>query len=301
MNVQFLTSNYISSVQWNKTISESVFPLTYAYTWYLNTVCDNWGAVLTDDYSVVIPLPLKTKFNQQHVYLPPFVPKLDLFYKKLPSTSIIENLFAEISNNVSSVNYSLNKFSGYNKEKISTKKVYYSIDLFNSYDKIYNEYSSFLKSNLNTNSANKYVVTGILSNEIISFLNKMNFFADAKYNEYLRKIISILSVKRLSSIIAVFSEKNELLGIGVYILSSYTADLTIAAAKNDDISILSLLIDKFIKINSNKVLTLNFECHFSNNISKLYAEFGAIKYYKTNIVYKKVPKIFRFFKKNKKY
>ena len=137
MSVQFLSSNYISTTRWNKTISDSVFPLTYAYSWYLNAVCDSWGAVLTDDYSVVIPLPLKMKFNQQHVFLPPFIPKLDLFYEKVPSTSTIEMLFNEIANNVASVNYTLNKYSDYNKEKISTQKVYYSLDLFNSYDKIY--------------------------------------------------------------------------------------------------------------------------------------------------------------------
>lgn len=300
MYTVFLKNEQINFAKWNKAISESAFPLTYAYSWYLDAVCENWGAIANSDYSMIMPLPYRTKFNQLIVYTPPMIPKLGYFFSRVNDKTITEQFLNSLPKNILSLQLPLNKLNTYNKDEQVTKRTYQSVDLYNLYTKNYTEYSTFLKNILETNQKT-YTISGLSINEIISFLNKIEYFSDAKNYNLLRRILSITTIKNLSSVLAVFTEKNELTGLGVFILSPYSADLLIIAAINDDINTLALIIDKFIKINSSKVLSLNFECNYSDNALKIFKEFGSTKYYRLNIAYKRFPKIFRFLasKKNK--
>ncbi len=297
MGIVYLKKNEINEQKWNKAISESVFPLTYAYSWYLNSICENWGAIVDEDYSFIMPLPYYTKFNQLHVYMPPFTPQLGIFFSKIQEKTIYSSIMNFIPNNMNSIQLVFNKTNNLHFEQNTSRKSYYSIDLYDNYNIIYKRYSAFLKQTIETNSNKKYIISGLSPNEIIMFLNNINYFKDNKLNDYLRKIISITTLKRLSTVLGIYSERNELIGTAIFILSSYTADLVLVAAENDDPQILALLIDKFIKINAGKIFSLNFECTHSTNAENLYSEFSAIKYYKSELYFKRLPKIFRFLSK----
>ncbi len=295
MEINYLKQDEIIESEWNKTISQSAYPLTYAYTWYLNTVCDQWDALVGEDYSILMPLPYRTKFNQIHIYTPPFVAQLGYFFKKSPDKSTIEKLFKSIPKNTNFFHCILNKLNIFNDEKFSYKKNYYSLDLYNNYEHIYNNYSQYIKKILEKKPEKKYIISSASPNDVINFLNKIGYFYDNKMIFFLRRIISITTLKRLSTILAAYSETNELIGIGIFIFSSMNADLLLIAAEDDNIKTITYIIDKFIKNNAGKSLTLNFECTFSQNANKIYQEFGAVNYYKTNIKFKRPPKIFRFF------
>ncbi|MBN2662730.1 MAG: hypothetical protein JXR68_03695 [Bacteroidales bacterium] len=300
MEIKFLKNEQINFSKWNQAISESACPLTYSYSWYLDAVCENWGALASSDYSIIMPLPYYTKFNQLIIYTPPLIPKLGFFFNKIHDKTQIEFFFNSLPKNILSFELPLNKLNSFNREEQISKKTYHSIDLYNIYTKNYDEYSNLIKKRLAVKQKT-YIISGLSINEIIAFLNKINYFKDTKKYNYLRRVLSITAIKNLSTVLAVFSEKNELIGLGIFILSSYSADLLAIAAINDEINTLSLIIDKFIKINSSKVLSLNFECNYSENAQKIFNEFGASKYYRLNIAYKRFPKIFRFLssKKNK--
>jgi len=299
MEVLFLKNEQINYTKWNQAISESIFPLTYAYTWYLNSACENWGALVTADYSIVMPLPYKTKFNQLIIYMPSMIPKLGFFSKKMPNKTQIEQFFNTLPKNILTFNISLNKFNTFNKEENITKKTYNSIDLYYSYTKNYDNYSTFLKTTLNSLKKN-YIISGLSTNEIIAFLNKTNYFSDSGNYNAIRKIISITATKNTSKVMAIFSETNELIGIGIFILSSYTADLLLIATINDDMKTSALIIDKFIKINSGKVLTFNYECKYSSSGQKIFAEFGSSTYYRLKVNFKRFPKIYKLLNRKNK-
>lgn len=290
MRVNFLKYEQISLKQWNKTISNSANPLTYAYSWLLDAITDNWGALVASDYSIVMPLPFKTKFNQYIFNIPSIIPKLGYFYTKVPDVSKLEVFFKAIPKNTLSYNITLNKFNSFNNPQYSKKISYSSIDLFKSYSEIFVGYSDYIKSILKDNDK-KYIIVGLSVNEIISFLNKINFFSDNKKYILIRRIISLTTTKNLSTVISVFSERNELQGVGFFVFSSYTVDLLFVAAIDDDPKITALIIDKFIKNNAGKTLTLNFESNNSSN-NNLFLEFSANNYYRINVGFKRFPKIY---------
>ncbi len=297
MKFEFLTSQNIDKARWDNSIANSMFPISYAFTWYLNALSDQWAAIVNNDYSIVMPLLYSTKFSRFHFYQSPLVPKLGYFYKNLPTQSDIEKLNKVLLEKATSIDVIFNKFNTINGLP-QTKNYFLSIDLFNQYTKIRQNYSAYLKKLLSSNTDKYYIITGISPNEIISFLHKVNYYKNNKNFTDLRRILSIASLKRMANVLAVFSETNELIGVGIFVLSSYTVDLLVIAAIDDNEKILSLIIDKFININAGKTFTLNFECKNSVNAQKIYAEFGAEKYFSPRIIFKKKTKFFKIFQKN---
>ena len=299
MKVIFLKNNQIDKEKWNKSLSKCINPYTYAYSWYLDTVCQNWDAIIADDYSILIPLPNYGKLFFT-IYQPPLTPKLGIFYSSNLSKTYQDIFINDLPSNYKNFKLTFNKYNTLRNNKNITKKYFYSLDLYNSYNKHLERYSTHLQSIINdTKNKEYYIINGLATNEIIAFLNKAKYFDNNNDYDTLRRVLSLTSLRKLSSIYAVFSNQNELVGIGIFVLSSFTADLLVIKAKEDNEKIISFLIDKFIKTNSGKGITLNFECNNEENLTKNYSEFGASKQYLEQLTFTKLPRFFQFFNKNK--
>lgn len=79
--IQLIKSTDIDSQKWNQLIHESPNGLIYAYTWYLDMLCEKWNALIYGDYKAVMPLPTKMKFGFQYVYQPAFIQQLGVISK----------------------------------------------------------------------------------------------------------------------------------------------------------------------------------------------------------------------------
>jgi hypothetical protein len=296
MSFKLIQNKDIDKNKWDTAIANSMFPVSFAFSWYLNSMTEKWAAIVNNDYSIIMPLFFNSKFNKFQIFTPLLTPRLGIFYKKIPSKTQIDNLLKVIIEKANYIDLTFNKFNNINNIYTS-KKYFFSLDLFYQYPVIRENYSTYLKRLLN--STNKhYIITGISPNEIISFLHKVNYFKNNKIYTDLRRILSVAILNRMANILAVFSDDNELIGIGIFILSSFTVDLLLIAAENDDEKIIAMIIDKFININAGKTITLNFDCNLSENAKKIYAEFGANQYFVHRIIFKKKTKFLNIFKKN---
>lgn len=295
----YLKNNQIDKDKWNKALSKCVNQYTYAYSWYLDTVCANWDALVSTDYTVLMPLPNQGKFYLT-VFQPLFVPKLGVFYSENLSKADLNIFINDLPSNIKEFNLNFNKYNSIQNRAFVSRKYYYTIDLYDSYFKLFDNYSAFLRTNISNAKNNKnYLISGLSPNEIIAFLNKTEYFHKSKDYDTLRRVLSVTSLRKLSFISAVFSNKNELLGVGVFILSSYTADLMVISAVEDNEQVIALIIDKFIKTNSGKSITLNFECNQNGIIDKVSEEFGAKRQYVEKLSFNKLPRLFKLFSKNK--
>jgi len=68
-DIKFIESKYIDKQKWDNTLSESDVNNVFMYSWYLDAVSDNWGGVISDDYSTILPVTYTCKlgvkqFNQ---------------------------------------------------------------------------------------------------------------------------------------------------------------------------------------------------------------------------------------------
>lgn len=80
MSIKYLKHNTINKQKWDNCISSSKNGMIYGFSWYLDSVCDNWDALVLDDYQAIIPLPWTKKYGIKTVYQPYFCQQLGVFY-----------------------------------------------------------------------------------------------------------------------------------------------------------------------------------------------------------------------------
>jgi hypothetical protein len=76
--IQHLTRNEIDSIKWNNCVERSANGLIYAFSYYLDALCDNWDAFVIDDYNAIMPLPWRKKAGIKYIYAPPFIQQLGI-------------------------------------------------------------------------------------------------------------------------------------------------------------------------------------------------------------------------------
>ncbi len=92
MKISYLPQAKIDKQKWDACINAATNGLIYAYSFYLDAMCNNWNALLVGDYEIVMPLTWKKKYGIEYLYQPPFTQQLGIFsYEKV--TEEIKNAF----------------------------------------------------------------------------------------------------------------------------------------------------------------------------------------------------------------
>lgn len=79
MNLKRLKHTEIDFKKWDNVILNSDLPLVFAQSFYLNSTCPNWDALIINDYETVFPLTEKQKFGYTYLPQPPFTSQLGAF------------------------------------------------------------------------------------------------------------------------------------------------------------------------------------------------------------------------------
>src|SRR4051812_13110111 len=82
--------------------------LIFGYFWYLDSVIDNWDALVMGDYEYVFPITRASKYKVQYLYNPMFAQQLGVFSSKKVTLEIIEDFFNNIPEELKLVDISLN-------------------------------------------------------------------------------------------------------------------------------------------------------------------------------------------------
>jgi hypothetical protein len=77
--IRFLQNSEIDRVAWDKCISESRQGLIYGLSWYLDLVSPGWCGLEDEDYSAVMPLPVKKKYGIPYIIQPLYTQQLGVF------------------------------------------------------------------------------------------------------------------------------------------------------------------------------------------------------------------------------
>lgn len=77
--IQYLSHNEIDLARWDACVEQAPGGLPYGYSWWLNAVCPGWAALVMEDYSAVMPLPVGRKFGYPYIYQPYFTQQLGIF------------------------------------------------------------------------------------------------------------------------------------------------------------------------------------------------------------------------------
>src|SRR5829696_5857665 len=79
VHIQHLQRGQVDERRWNAAIDAASNGLIYAYTDYLDCMCDQWDALVLNNYESVMPLPWRKKWGVHYLYQPFLTAQLGIF------------------------------------------------------------------------------------------------------------------------------------------------------------------------------------------------------------------------------
>jgi hypothetical protein len=147
--IRFLQNNEIDRTAWDQCVSESRQGLIYGMSWYLDLVSPGWCGLEDDDYSAVMPLPVKKKYGIPYIIQPLYAQQLGVFSEKeVPPEKIVEFINA-IPSQYKYIALNLN-FANEIRSRFSSpgKNSNFELALNQLYENIEAEYSTNTRRNI---------------------------------------------------------------------------------------------------------------------------------------------------------
>jgi hypothetical protein len=256
--------------------------LIYAYSWYLDHVCENWDALIENDYESVMPLTFRKKMGINYIFTPNFVQQLGVFSTSLLDVQKTERFFDAIPNKFKYIDLNINSFNKYQQKYSFANKINHLLDLRNPYEKIAANYSENLKRNLKkANNSGITITYNIKPEEIINIFiynkgKEINNWNESSYL-LLKKLVYTGMYKGVVQTIGSYTTQNELCAGAIFFISNNRAIFLFSATnkKSKELYAMPKIIDTFIRNHAFKNMILDFEGSNNINLARFYKSFGS--------------------------
>ena len=284
MKIEYLRHAAIDKNRWDAAIDKAINGNLYSYSWYLDTVCGTWDALVNEDYTLLFPLPVREKLGIHYIYTPLFVQQLGLFYTRTAEADAADQFLNAIPANIVYGEINLNHFnliSGLCGDW--TPQVNLELEMTRSHAEITAGYSANHRRNVR-----KASVAGVAYDFTETVVPMVQTFSshrgatlrglDTSFYETLDKVVHELKIRSRLSIVKAVLE-GEYLGGAVFGHSHQKAVLLFSAVSRTGKlhSAMHGLIDFFISENAARNLTLDFEGSMQPSLARFYSGFGAVE------------------------
>mgnify|MGYP001340244086 CR=1 FL=1 len=283
--IKFIPHTRVDTDKWDECIRKSVNCLPYSFSWYLDIVCNNWDALVLNDYEAVFPLPSKTKFTINYSSTPFWVQQLGLFSKTCSALNRVDDFVEMIpkSYRFIELNMNFNSFvSSSNPSYVIETNTNFVLKLDKSYAVQSKLYSKNLKRNL---KKTKYSALQLFKNDTPNVLIQLfredkgktiHHFSEADFKN-LETIMHVAIYKHCGQIWMAYDEGNRPLA-GLFLLFSPTRIVLLFTGntkEGKEKAAMPFLIDSFIKEFATSGLIFDFEGSKDINLARFYKSFGA--------------------------
>ena len=276
MIIKYLKHKEIDKAKWDNCIENSPNCIIYGMSWYLDIVCENWDALVSDDYEAVMPLPWKSKLSIKYIYHPFFAQQLGLFYQNHADDQIYEflqHIPAKFIKYETSVNF-LNSV-----KKLSLNiRINYILSLNSLYSELQNKFSENTRRNIKKAEKNISFINDNISIKDFLNLKKENNINNLENHHFIKleKLISMLIEKKHAKILGVVSE-NKLIGAALFVSFKsriiYLFSASGTEGKNQ--RAMFAIVNVIIKENTEKNMLLDFEGSMIKGVARFFKGFGA--------------------------
>lgn len=282
--IRFLQHDKIDKSLWDDCISNALNGNLYACSWYLDIVSPGWCALIEDDYEMVFPLPASSKAGINYVMQPYFTQQLGLFYKSYSEEDKLDKFLHSIPDKFKYIDLNLNTSNKIPDSDSVSEMINLELDLSIEYKELSSGYQNNLLRNLKKAAQNKLTISNDVKPEEIILLFRANKGLELKHLNnkqyiFIQHIAHESIRKGEGEIWGAYNEFNELVAAILWVTSHHKAIFLFSALSENGkkLNAMPWLIDSFIKQNSGKRLTLDFEGSNIEGLARFYSSFGAKK------------------------
>lgn len=280
--IRHLTSENIDKKKWDECIQNSINGLIYAYSWYLDIVSPAWEALIEDNYAAVFPLTIKEKGGIKYFSQPFFAQQLGIFSHNILSEYQIKIFIESIPQDIRFIEININKFNKSSGNFVLKSNLNHELDLINSYESISSNYSENMRRNLKkAKQYNTQIIKNIKPDDIIDMFKsnkgkQIQIFRDNQYKDLLR-LMYLSLFKNMGKAYGAYNEHNQLIA-GAFFLVDQKRSIFLFSANSKqgkEKYAMVLLLDTYIRENSEKNHILDFEGSNDLNLARFYKGFGS--------------------------
>lgn len=303
MPIAYVPYSNIDKKKWDGCISTAANGLVYATSIYLDTMSDNWDALVLDDYKAVMPLTWRKKYGICYLYQPYFTACLGVFAQHVDARLLHDFLKAvpakfrywDISLNYGNF-FQLPGFGLY-------ERMNYVLPLNKPYEKLYENFRDNIKRNIKkAASLNCVVKKDIPAGDVISLAREQSKdFASLTEKDFSRfaKLYQQLRANKQAITYAVYNALGELLASGVFFFYKNRAYYILVGnhPNGKTLGASHALINAFIKDHAGQHMLLDFEGSDIRSLAFFYSSFGAAEEKYVGLKYNSLPRLLKYFKK----
>ncbi|MFA6923787.1 MAG: hypothetical protein WC223_05975 [Bacteroidales bacterium] len=301
---EYLTHSEIDKAKWDNCITNAFNGIIYAYSWYLDVLCESWDALIIGDYEYVFPLTYRKKYGIYYLYQPYFNQQLGVFSNKILTSEIVNNFIDAIPEKFKFIEININKYN-----KISRKDFKYKtnttleLDLISSYEQLKKNYAENNLRNIKNAEKNNLEINSTASpEEIINLFrkNRGKQIKNLKNNDYenLKLLIHLIQKKGKGQVWAAY--KGNQLCAGIFFIESNNKVIFLFSGSGQlarKTGAMSFIIDKFIEKNAQRNLILDFAGSNNSNLARFYKGFGSKECFYLQIRRNNLPWFIKWLKK----
>lgn len=281
--IQLTGYKNIDKKKWDACINSSPDVSIFAYSWYLDAVCEKWSALVLNDYEAVFPLVSKSRYRIHYLYQPFFTRYFGVFAKNPLTDKLIADFFNAIPEKYRYLDFCIHEGNKpvLNDYKVSERK-YQALDLGSSYEVLIKNYSDNAKRNIKKALKAGFRIEMGISPEIIVGLFKktkgeeLNTFK-AKDFKNLLELMNTLIKERRAETLAVYNPEGELCS-AAFFMKNKNRFVYLKSGVSDfgkSNGAMHLLFDFFIKKHSGTQNILDFGGSSVESVARFYKNFGA--------------------------
>ena len=278
--MQILASHKIDTAKWDACVAANTNGLIYATTAYLNSMADNWGGLIINDYDTIMPLPWRRKLGITYLYTPPFTQQLGLIGQKgLIDEKILQaiNKFVKYGDYFFSFSNKLLPING-----TLSSKCNYIIDLVGGYDTIKQGFSNELNGYLKKPKKAELIYANANIQEAIDLYQKyyqirMPHLTQEDFNRFKTLCLMFEREDKAFSKV-VLDKKGNQLAIALFLKDNkriYNLMPTTFSAGRKQFA-MHFLLDSLFKEYSQQQLLFDFEGSDLVGVKRFYEQFGGI-------------------------
>ena len=297
MEIQHLTHDQIDKHRWDQVVLHTPGSTIYGQSWYLDAVCPDWEALITTDYTRVMPLTVRKKYGFSYLYQPLLSQQLGVYSLKRLKSEEADEFLKAIPHSFKLIEITLNEQTQPGPQFSVDAHTTCRLNLNYAYNLLQEKYSENTRRNLaKASKEGLRFRTNININELLELLGKdksagAKVLLARKNRLALHRLASSMLNRKAGMICGVKNRHGELLAAAL-MGQDKSFHYYLAPAMNEEAResrAMFYLIDRYIHLNAGLPVTLDFEGSDIGSVARFYRGYGAVPSTYTSLRINRLP------------